>query len=184
MARVKGFTLIELIVVIVILGILSITAAPQFINFTGDARAALLQQLKASMNSSITFIYAKASIAGLQRRGLDTTGTNAVYRTVSYNSSNYDILYGYPAASASGIIQVLNIEAADWDIYYNFDTAATRDVSSADVVYISPAGFSEDVGGTTGIDSTDLIAAACYISYQGATSVTTEPSITVVSTSC
>ena len=35
----KGFTLIELIIVIVVLGILAVTAAPQFFNFSGDARS-------------------------------------------------------------------------------------------------------------------------------------------------
>ena len=38
-ARQQGFTLIELIVVIVILGILAVTAAPKFMNLTSDANA-------------------------------------------------------------------------------------------------------------------------------------------------
>lgn len=46
MKQPQGFTLIELVVVIVILGILAVTAAPQFLNLQGDARRASLQGLK------------------------------------------------------------------------------------------------------------------------------------------
>ena len=39
----KGFTLIELIIVIVLLGILAVTAAPKFLNLQDDARDSVLQ---------------------------------------------------------------------------------------------------------------------------------------------
>ena len=46
MKRQQGFTLIELVVVIIILGILAVTAAPKFINLQSDARASAIQGLK------------------------------------------------------------------------------------------------------------------------------------------
>lgn len=45
MKRISGFTLIELVVAIVILGILSVVAAPKFLGLQSDARAAALKGL-------------------------------------------------------------------------------------------------------------------------------------------
>ncbi len=52
MKRQGGFTLIELVVVIVILGILAVTAAPRFLNLQDDAREASLQGLKGAIDGA------------------------------------------------------------------------------------------------------------------------------------
>ncbi|MGB0892864.1 MAG: type II secretion system protein [Parashewanella sp.] len=84
----RGFTLIELVVVIIILGILAVVAAPKFLNFQGDARVSALQGLKGALQSANSMVYAKAAIAGQEGLAFNATptapavdigtGTNAV----------------------------------------------------------------------------------------------------------
>ena len=57
----KGFTIIELVVVIVILGVLAAVAFPKFQDLSGDARTAVLNGAKAAVTSAAVISYAKNS---------------------------------------------------------------------------------------------------------------------------
>ena len=60
----RGFTLIELIVVIVILGILAAVAAPKFMDLQSDARASTLKGMEAALKSMDQMVYGKAVLEG------------------------------------------------------------------------------------------------------------------------
>ncbi|KJY82048.1 MSHA biogenesis protein MshA [Vibrio galatheae] len=66
MKRQGGFTLIELVVVIVILGILAVTAAPRFLNLQDDARQATLEGFRGAVAGAMGISYGRAAIDGIE----------------------------------------------------------------------------------------------------------------------
>ncbi len=84
--RGAGFTLIELVVVIIVLGILSVVAAPKFINLKSDAHNSVLQGMKGAVSSGNSLVYSKALIQGKEALAVANVdlGTNVGNAVLAY----------------------------------------------------------------------------------------------------
>lgn len=94
MGREKGLALIELVVVMVILGILSLFVIPKFYTFSSQARAADINGLVGALNSAKVNAHGAALLKGLSA---------ASGQSITMDGTTVNLVFGYPAATATGI---------------------------------------------------------------------------------
>lgn len=107
MRKQQGFTIIELIVVIVVLGILAATAIPRFANIGTEARIASIRGVEGSMLSAKEIVRAKWYAAGSASLATVTSadGTSIAVLTTPTNLAGFPTAAGMASAlSVSGNI--------------------------------------------------------------------------------
>ncbi|MGK0499034.1 MAG: MSHA pilin protein MshA [Oceanicoccus sp.] len=155
----SGFTLIELVAVIVLLGILAVTALPRFINLQGDARASVVAGLGGAINGALAQSYAKALIDGNETAATGATPAP----TVPVNGVSLAINFGYPTT-------------ATIDSFIDSPDDFTQDTPSVGPPGTVVIGYLRN-GATA-------LAGACYAIYTEAANATTPAFVDTVVTGC
>lgn len=107
-----GFTLLELIIVIVVVGILAVIAAPQFSNFSRDADKAAAEGLSAAIRAGTDMTHFRARIRQLDQQ--EMACLDGKYDSNDNSCSNNGILirYGYPVADIDNLHRIATLD--DW----------------------------------------------------------------------
>jgi MSHA pilin protein MshA len=160
----SGFTLIELVIVITIIGILAAVALPRLIDAQRDARIAKANAIYGSIRSAVALARSRCEL-DLAGTAASVTAINCASTPpkVNMDGTMVDIVNRYPAATAAGI-----------------------DVAAA----LNPAADGLTSGGSGTTRTFDVAGGTipnCRISYQEATlsgAVIVAPVISVVTTGC
>lgn len=147
MRKEKGFTLVELVVLIAILAILSAIAIPQYITLTRESRSATVTSTSGSLNSAVALSIAKYLAAGNAGSSVTTVNMGATGSTaVRVNAGT-----GVPVATVSGIGRALS-NTAGLSLSYSGGTATFRPAGGSATCQAS-------YNGTSGV--TTVITTGC-----------------------
>jgi MSHA pilin protein MshA len=176
MKRQQGFTLIELVVVIIILGILAVTAAPRFINLQTDARISALEGARGALQSANSLVLSRAVLNG------QGNAANQVVVLIPANG-------GVPAVEVRtdfGYLNVTNnaniLTNLNNSLDMTFETLANANVAT--LVTTADWGVFR-VNGTTirivpnGRSASTVAANACHMEYTEAANAATGPVYTM-----
>ncbi|HET7306360.1 MAG TPA: type II secretion system protein [Gammaproteobacteria bacterium] len=134
MSKQQGFTLIELVTVIIILGILAAFAVPRFINLTSSARAATIDGLSGSIKAASALAHAAYIVK-------DGSGTAAAPTAITMDGATVSLTFGYPSATSTGIAAALqdvdSFQHASGKFWLKGDGAAAP--ADCQVTYAAPS---------------------------------------------
>jgi MSHA pilin protein MshA len=150
----SGFTLIELVITIVVLGVLSATAVPRFVDLKDDAKKATVENFYGSLKSTVRLLHMKAQIDNL-------LGDNVIIAT---DYGDYEFYRGYPETRSEALTSHTYFIETFLELGVPLDVtiaSGNRTATYAEISVYEDNGFSR-----IGYGSEDLRADLCYAEYK------------------
>jgi len=112
-----GFTLIELVVVTIVLGVLAATASSKFVDLSTDAKIASLNSVAGAMRSGLTLVLSEAALQGKANGN----------ETIDFLGTEVPVYNGYPAVDGNDSFSDLNEQVQAWLEIDSVDRNTRRD---------------------------------------------------------
>ncbi|GLS82347.1 prepilin-type N-terminal cleavage/methylation domain-containing protein [Paraferrimonas haliotis] len=175
----KGFTLIEMVVVIVVLGVLVAVATPKFINLKRDAHVTSLQTIEGSLQSANALIFTKAVLQGAEKVGRANPRRRDLGQVQLDDTTVVQTNFGYLSNSGrndnrsiANLETILNVDSIT-RLRNNRTVAASgfgMDAKNRNEFHFFPAGFNR----------TQL----CRLEYESAQAPGEQPQYRVITDDC
>ncbi len=132
-----GFSLIELVIVVVILGLLAVTALPRFLDVTDEAQIANVEGMAGGFATGVSLVRAQWEAEGRpQVNGVNSVNYDGIRLYLTESDSDNSISPGYPlgdtAAHSTSVTMTTEKCMIVWDGILQNPAAITSDISEVD----------------------------------------------------
>jgi len=151
--RNKGFTLIELVITIIVLGVLAATAVPRFVDLKDDAKKETVENFHGSLRATVRLLHMKSQIDNLL--GDDVT--------IATDYGDYQFSRGYPKTRSEAITPITYFIETFLELGAPLDVI--KDNTSRTATYAEITVFEDNGYSRIGYGTGDLSNDFCYAEY-------------------